>query len=120
VPERRRNSWLPDLAGNNNAITKLSAASEEKYIDVGATLQAIVAAAVANSPTLERSIKADFEMLPVWHIGEKVVITGRVVGASGHEVVTEYHYNLDDMKVSITAQDVMAGIDHEDVIAASN
>ena len=120
VPERRRNSWLPDLAGNNNAITKLSAASEEKYIDVGATLQAIVDSAVANSPTLERSIKADFEMLPIWHIGEKVVITGRVVGASGHEVVTEYHYNLDDMKVSITAQDVMAGIDHEDVIAASN
>lgn len=119
VPERRQNSWLPDLSvtDNPNAISKLATSAEEKYVDVTARLTEVIDSSLAQSPEVESPIDIVLPFYPVWQVGDKVTIAGRDSGANGNEVITAITFNVHhDYETRIQASNVMKSIDPEKFI----
>lgn len=114
VPELRRDVWLPDLAGNNNAVTIAAQGAEETYVDISATLDAVVAAALAATSEIERPIELSFPFVPPFNLGDHVTISGRHLPLSGREVVIEVSYQFHEGVASYThvrCSNALAGVD---------
>ena len=112
IPERRQDSWLPDLTdSDNNAITKLATSAEEKYIDVGTKLQNAIDAAIAATSTVEAPLDLSFPFMPVINVGDRLSVKGRDIGATGDEVVIELVFKLyESYYVNVKASNVVAGV----------
>ena len=116
-PLRRYNSWLPNLASSDrNAHSVIAAASEEKYRDITARLQALAAAAAASSPNIERPLSFFFPWLPLFRIGDRIALSGRTMPVSGNEVVIEITYNGDDQECEVRASDVVGTVNPEQFV----
>ena len=94
VPEKREDVWLPDLSGNNNAVSKVAEGSEESYVDISGELDVAIDAAIAATSTTEISLDLEFEFIPTFNIGDHITLRGRDAGESGDEVVTKVAYNV--------------------------
>jgi len=116
VPERRQDVWLPDLAGNNNAVSKVAVGASEKYIDISDKLEDAVEAAMAASPRIETPVVATFPFVPPFNIGDRLDIGGRNIRTTGNEVVIEISYQFHEAvpsAVRVKASSVAVGIDPE-------
>jgi hypothetical protein len=113
-PERRFNSWLPDLASttNVNARTILAPSAEEKYVDVTDRLEEAVAAALAATAERETPITATFPLMPLLEIGDNLNLGGRSLGPTGREVVIAIRYNMHQRYTTeVDATNITVGID---------
>jgi len=121
VPERRQAVWLPDLAGDNNAVTKIAPDpdDEEIYVDISDKLADAVAAALAGTPRIETRMDVGLPFSPVIHVGDRISILGRAVGAAGNEVCVQVRYRVyEQYESSIRATNVLGRIVPEDFIRA--
>jgi hypothetical protein len=117
VPERRRDSWLPDLAGGCNAISKVAVGAEEKYVDITARLTAAAASALARAPEIESPIDVRLPFFPIWNVGDRLAVVGRGVGATGNEVITAICFNgHHQFETVIKASSVMTSVDPDKFI----
>jgi hypothetical protein len=125
VPERRQNVWLPDLDGNNNAVSKILAGpedEEEKYVDVDDRLSEAVASAIDSTPDVATPVELDFAFVPLFDLGDRIAMKGRQVGASGDEVVVEIAYQfLEGTPTSthVRATNVLGAMDPEQFVEAA-
>lgn len=112
VPERRENCLLPDLAGSGDQVVTISADTEELYVDVESRLQDVLDALEEASPEVETPIRAVFDFLPAFQLGDRLQVSGRDVGATGREVVTEIGYNVhEDYRTHVAATNVARAVD---------
>lgn len=116
IPEKRCTVWLPDLAGDNNAISAL-AATEEAYYDVAALLEEACDSSVESMPLIETPIELRFGFFPVLNIGDRISVSGRDVGATGDEVITQVMFNIhESFETRVTATNVMAAVNPEEFV----
>jgi len=121
APERREDSWLPDLAGSNNAVSKIAPGSEETYVDIEQRLEDAIDAALDATPEIETPVRIRYPFMPRVDIGDRVSVKGRSVGLTGKEVVTEIRYRFVDGRpneVAVSASNVMASMDPDQFVEA--
>lgn len=115
VPEYRQSVWLPNLSGNNNAVSTV-AASEEKYVPVETELETAINSAIAQTPAIEAPIKVQFAFVPQVRIGDRLTFNGRVVGVTGSEVVESLTTQFTDgiaTGINLRATNVVKSINPE-------
>jgi hypothetical protein len=122
VPERRQNTWLPDLSTElPHQITKLSTSAEEKYIDIEDRLTEAATSAQAQSPKVETPITLLLEFFPVWAVGDRISVAGRSTGATGDEVITSISFDVThSYETRIQASNVMKSVDPEKFVHKRN
>jgi hypothetical protein len=121
MPELRQDAWLPDLSSGNHAITKLATSAGETYVDVIDELTEAVDSAKAATPALSSPLRVRFPFLPVCNIGDRLAISGRSVGATGTEVITNITYALHGAyETSVEATNVTADVQPDDLSGAPN
>jgi hypothetical protein len=95
VPEYRQDSYLPSLsAGYPNGSTLAASGAEEEYLDITARLQAIRDAAFAAMNQVECPFEAQYDFTPEMEIGDRLLLQGRQLGASGNEVIVGICYRF--------------------------
>jgi hypothetical protein len=117
TPERRFNSWLPDLAGANNSIATIATSSEEKYLDIGPELKQAGDSALEETAQIETPIEAKLPFFPIWELGDQVSIVGRNLGATGYEVIIDITYDVHEQFVTtIKATNVMKRVNQSKLV----
>ena len=119
APERRQLADLPDLAGNNNAITTEADPDEEEYIDITTRLQDAINSAIAASPAVETPVTVELPFVPLFEIGDLLAVSGRAVGASGDEAISSISYKFTEGVPSmavVNATNVPAAIDPDNYL----
>lgn len=122
VPERRQDSWLPDLQGGNNDISKLATSSEEKYVDIEAPLQDVIDSAIASTPSVETPVDFRFPFMPTLQIGDRLSPAGRDVNTTGNEVVTMISYTFKDgvpSYMQARSTNITTSVDPENFVEAA-
>ena len=117
VPQKRENTFLPDLtSGNGNAIAK-PAATEEDYVDITDKLEVARDNAQGANAQIETNLRADFELMPIYNIGDNIRLSGRDLDTPNDMVCTHVRYEPHPSgKTSIEVTNVNASIDPEDFI----
>ena len=116
VPERRQNSWLPNLGSSDpHAYTALlTGGSEDRYVTVTTRLLSAAQAALARSPEIETPIDIVLELFPIWNVGDRLSLAGRNLGQTGDEVITEIEYGVHHQyETRVKATNLMIGVDPE-------
>jgi hypothetical protein len=113
IPEKRFNSWLPDLAtsSNRNAIEIQAETDEESYVDVESQLTEIASNALVGSNALETRLELKFPCFPLFQLGDWVTVEGRALGLSGNEVVIGIDYDVNEsFETAIQCTNVISGV----------
>jgi hypothetical protein len=117
TPERRHNSWLPDLAGGNNGVSVIAEDDEEKYVSVTDELKKAADAALAGTSQIETPIDARLPFFSLWDVGDQVTISGRNLGATGNEVIVDLTFDVHDQFVTtIHATNVMKAVNQSKIV----
>jgi len=119
-PDRREDSYLPNLAtSNNNDITKVAVGAEEKYVDIGAKLTDAIDSALAANAAIETPLTIEFPFIPIFDLGDRIDIRGRGLGETGNEVVTSITYTFTSGVPSLSkvkATNVAIAVEPDDFI----